>query len=566
MKNIRNSIRHVALIGVLCSVLVGINSCSSRENDVPSKEEINGTVLRVNIAGIADNVEVNTSPIASKNNMISNVSSGTSIIATEKMLNLNGFDALVSTEKVNYSNSGLANTAVASSSKLGTTALGLMDIGTKYRLMIYNAADTNHTTPVVNIEATSGTDPVIKIDAGKSYTWYAFSLNETGAVPSVSNGIVAKAGLKNKNIFYANGTLNAQYGENYLNIIFNHNTARINVAIDSRGMFGIMNSNPLKNLNADILKYGDLNVFTGEYSNLVSYSASDITPVNKYNNAVKTYTYFTADKTTAVPAGGLRANIAATGIVKKDPYGGADVTIPIPDNTTIGFNNNAFTLAYNNAYRLNIRLIESGVKVGGITWARSNIGWYTDPVMGTSKNFDPNPRRAYKLNNSSNYYFYWGFPVPDDYCSYVYPQGTWKLPTIEQLEVLKTKSYTIRLIYTSPGSTLATADGVGGYEYDLDPGSVINTAYPEFAQKLFLPIAGTYENNGNSKHAFFIKQTDGQINNLELNLWSIDRSNILQWKSVYNENSSGVITNKSIERFTAPGGPSYNTTIRCIRA
>lgn len=64
----------------------------------------------------------------------------------------------------------------------------------------------------------------------------------------------------------------------------------------------------------------------------------------------------------------------------------------------------------------------------------------------------------------------------------------------------------------------------------------------------------------------FIKQTDGQINNLELNLWSIDRSNILQWKSVYNENDSGVITNKSIERFTAPGGPSYNTTIRCIRA
>lgn len=105
--------------------------------------------------------------------------------------------------------------------------------------------------------------------------------------------------------------------------------------------------------------------------------------------------------------------------------------------------------------------------------------------MGTSKNFDPNPRRAYKLNNSSNYYFHWGFPVPDDYCSYVYPQGTWKLPTIEQLEVLKTKSYTIRLIYTSPGSTLATADGVGGYEYDLDPGSVINTAYPEFAQNYF---------------------------------------------------------------------------------
>ncbi|MEL5902967.1 hypothetical protein AAEZ35_10965 [Elizabethkingia anophelis subsp. anophelis] len=576
MKNIRNSIKYFTLLGVLCSVLVGINSCSSRENDVPSKEEINGTVLRVNIAGIAENIEVDASPMASKSNTIAGVSSESSMTITEKMLNLNGFDALVSTEKVNYSNSGLANTAVASSSKLGTTALGLMDIGTKYRLMIYNAADTNHTTPVVNIEATSGTDPVIKIDAGKSYTWYAFSLNETGAVPSVSNGIVAKAGLKNKNIFYANGTLNAQYGENYLNIIFNHNTARINLAIDSRGMFGTMGSNPLKNLNvgasALLLKYGDLNVFTGTYSNLSAYPATDVTPVNSYTNsvgsAVKEYTLYTVDNT-AVPANGLKAEIVRTEIIKKDPFGGADIKVPMPDGTTIGFNNTAFTLTYNTAYKLNIRLIESGVKVGGVTWARSNLAWQADGTVQT-KIFDPNPSRAYRVTtNNQSYYFYWGINPVGDYCADVYPAGAWRMPTTTELRntFIGRSSYRTVLRYATAGSTLATADGLAGLEYDLDAGSVINTAYPALAQKLFFPMAGHSYGAVYQNHGFLIKDTDGRIDNLQINIWAVQNPRnyeALKWTSVYNEDGNKNLSLKTVAQYTEPTN-QYQANIRCVR-
>lgn len=568
MKNIRNSIKYFTLLGVLCSVLVGINSCSSRENDSPSKEEINGTVLHVKIAGIADNIEVEASPMASKNNNITGASSGASMIAAEKIQSMNGFDALVSAEKVN-SNSGLAGTAVASSSKVGTAALGLMDIGTKYRLMIYDVADTNHTSPVVNIEATSGTDPVIKIDAGKNYTWYAFSLNETGAVPAVSNGIVAKAGLKNKNIFYASGTLNAQYGENYLNIIFNHNTARINLAIDSRGMFGTMNTNPLKSLNADLLKYGDLNVFTGEYSGLVSYPASDITPVNTYGNAVKEYTYYTVDKTTAVPANGLKAIITATGVVQQDPYGGSNMTVTMPDNTAIGFNNNAFTLAYNNAYRLNIRLIESGVKVGGLTWARSNLAWWgvSESAVKT-KIFDPNPRRAYNVTNGTGaYYFYWGIDTPGDYCKDVYPAGAWRMPTIDELEnTFKNRSYSTRLYYNS--STGGNPNGMSGIEYEPDPGYVINTAYPELAQKLFFPMAGQSYSNGYQNYGFSIRDTDGKIDNLQINIWGLQSPryyDALKWISVYNDDGSKTIKLKSVARFQEPAG-GYRANIRCVRA
>lgn len=569
MNNIRNSIKYTVLLGALCSVLAGVNSCSSRENDSPSKEEVNGTVLRVKIAGIADNVEVEASPMASKNNnTISGASSESSTIVTEKMLNLKGFDALVSIEKSNPNN-GLARTAMASSSKIGATALGLMNVGAKYRLMIYNAADTNHTTPVVDIEATSGTDPAIKIDAGKSYTWYAFSLNENTTVPVVNNGVVAKAGLKNKDILLASGNLNAQYGENYLNIIFNHNTARINVAIDSRGMFGSMNSNPLRNLivgGSDILKYGDLNVFTGTYSNTSSYTVADVTPVNTYGNAVKTYTYYTADNTTAVPANGLKANIAATGIVQPDPFGGTN-TVMLPDNTTIPFNNNAFTVAYNNSYNLNIRLIESGVKVGGITWARSNLAWGNYGSLQT-KIFDPNPRRPYDISGNGRYYFYWGINSPGDYCADVYPAGTWRMPTIDELEsTFKNRAYNTQLYYNTNAS--GAPNGMAGIEYELDPGSVINTAYPQLSQKLFFPMAGQSTINGTSffNHGFSIKDTDGKIDNLEINIWALQNPrnyDFLQWVSVYNED--GFSKNLKIKSITRLQSSATYRNIRCVRA
>ncbi|MDR2229015.1 MAG: hypothetical protein LBE39_06050 [Flavobacteriaceae bacterium] len=569
MNNIHNSIKYTVLLGALCSALAGINSCSSRESDSPSKEEINGTVLRVNVAGIADNIEVEASPIASKNSM-AGISSGGSVIAPEKMLNLNGFDALVSVEKSNPNNKP-DNAAIASSSKINATAAtSLMGVGVRYRLMIYDAADVNHTTPVINQVCISGTDPLIKIDAGKAYTWYALSLNENTTVPVVNNGIVAKTGLKNKDILLANGILNTQYGENYLNIIFNHNTTRVNVAIDSRGMFGTMNTNPLRNLNvggSDILKYGDLNVFTGAYSNTSSYIVTDVTPVNTYGNAVKTYTYYTTDNTTAVPANGLKANITATGIVQPDPFGGTN-TVILPDNTTIPFNNNAFKLTYNNSYNLNVRLIESGVKVGGLTWARSNLAWWgiSESAVKT-KIFDPNPKRPYDINANGRYYFYWGINVPGDYCVDVYPAGVWRMPTIDELEsTFKNRAYNTRLYYNT--NTSGAPNGMAGIEYELDPGSVINTAYPELSQKLFFPMAGQAAINGTSffNHGFSIKATDGKIDNLEINIWALQNPrnyDILQWVSVYNED--GTSRNLRIKNIARLQSSATNRNIRCVR-
>lgn len=562
MNTIYNSIKYGIASGVLCLGLISINSCSSRENDTP-KEDINGTVLNVKITGITDNIAVQASAVAS--NKIVNGSSEGQFIAENRILNLNGFDAQVNVEKSGPN--GLNNSAVASSAKItGMATASPMTSGIKYRLMIYNSADINHTSPVANVDATSGTDPAIKIDAGKTYNWYAFSTNET-TLPATTNGVVAKSDLKNKDVLIANGSLSAQYGNNYLNIVFNHNTARVNISVDSRGMFGTMNANPVKNLNVNLLKYGDLNVFTGLYSNTTAYASNDVTPVSNGNNTLKTYTYYTVDNTTVVSAKGLNLQVNATGIVKKDTYGGSDTTVTIPDNTNIPFNNNAFTLAYNNAYNLNVRLIESGVKVGGITWARSNLPWKIDPVLGT-RIFDPNPRRAYYVGTiyPQDYgYYHWGGNAGGDVCNGVFPTGVWRMPTIKELkDTFIGRAYSrIPFYYSTPASTLETANGVAGYEYDLDPGSVINTAYPELAQKLFFPIAGEFYQPYFSKHAFFIKQTDGPINDLELNIWAGDLTNVLRWTSQYNGN--GVMTLNSVNALASPSS-YFRTTMRCVRA
>nr|WP_199162710.1 hypothetical protein [Elizabethkingia sp. ASV34] len=560
MNTIYNSIKYGIASGVLCLGLISVNSCSSRENDTP-KEDINGTVLNVNIAGITDNTAVQASAVAS-NKIVSGSSEG-QFIAENRILNLNGFDAQVSFEKSGPN--GLNNSAVASSAKImGMATASPMTSGIKYRLMIYNSADINHTSPVANVDATSGTDPAIKIDAGKTYNWYAFSTNET-TLPATTNGVVAKSDLKNKDVLIANGSLSAQYGNNYLNIVFNHNTARVNISVDSRGMFGTMNANPVKNLNVNLLKYGDLNVFTGLYSNTTAYASNDVTPISNGNNTLKTYTYYTVDNTTAVSAKGLSLQVNATGIVKKDTYGGSDTTVTIPDNTNIPFNNNAFTLAYNNAYNLNVRLIESGVKVGGITWARSNISWKEDPVLGT-RIFDPNPRRAYFVGSSAGEtgYYHWGANYDSNVCEAIYPAGVWRLPTIKELkDTFIGRNYSrVPFYYSTPASTLSTANGVAGYEYDLDPGSVINTAYPELAQKLFFPIAGEYLNGNYIKHAFFIKQTDGPINDLELNIWADDHTKVLRWTSRYN--GDGTMTLNSVDEVTTVY--PFRSTIRCVRA
>ncbi|WP_131828258.1 hypothetical protein [Elizabethkingia ursingii] len=569
------------LIFSIVFMLLGLMSCSSRDNE--TSNITNGTVLQVNVTGILDNVNVSSlTASASKYQNVNYASLGTTPIVKEKMLTVNGFDVLVSAD-AQISSENKANNAIASTSQIArneVAAASPMIDGIKYRLLIYDTADTNHTTPVSDIVLTSGTapSPPINIDAGKNYNWYAYSINEV-TLPVATNGTVSKDALKNKDVLLANGNLTTQYGTNNLNITFKRNTTRLNIIVDSRGMFGSMANNPLQTVNFgsnNLLKYGDLNIFTGEYTNINTYTVTDVAPVNTFANARKTYSIYTIDKATTIPANGIQVAVQSTDIVKKDPLGGADVTVTVP-NSAIGLNNTAFTTAYGNSYNLNLNFIESGVKVGGISWARSNLSWILNFDPEGVRYFDPNPDRAYYVKNpadpknpNSCFYLAQG-EIGWDYCDLAYPKGTWRQPTIQELRDTFTNRPYNTYFRNSTNNDPAKPDGMGGIEYELDPGSVINPAYPKLAQKLFFPIAGEIESTTTyQNHAFLIPQTTTQVNNLHINLMSKGNDIIFRWTASYNK-STGITVNNTSDFIQPRPAPNSNDNysvynVRCVRA
>jgi hypothetical protein len=152
-----------------------------------------------------------------------------------------------------------------------------MITGTKYRLLIYDAASN---TLIKNVDATSGTKSKYQVDAGKQYKWYIVSTNDN-STPSVntSTGIVSAASLANKDVLWNQGVINAQYGQNNMSIVLKRNTARIQLDLDTRGMFGTINNTTSVEVGTGtgsaflVSLKQEINVLTGQYSNLQNVSA-----------------------------------------------------------------------------------------------------------------------------------------------------------------------------------------------------------------------------------------------------------------------------------------------------
>lgn len=528
-----NFIRLLSYWAFLVGVIAILDACSSRDNG-ETIAETKGTTLSVNIAGIAD--YTTTEPLASNTRSVG-ANSPSSIIAKEKMVSFDGFDALVSAEKqASFSNTGATDNAVASASSKVVTPMASttgMDTGKQYRLLIYDATDVNHTSPpVIDVVLTSGSAPgsPIKIDAGKDYNWYAISINQ-GSVPAVNNGVVDKSGLMNKDVLWAKGTFMAQYGNNNLSITFRRNTTRVQVEVNSLGMFGTINGSPQFDLLAgtnSILKSGDLNVFDGSYANVTAFTATPIN-YNPTNYTIYTYDLYTIDNTTNIAVNNLNVKLGGFNILKQD-YNTVNNTNNNNNQSIVNYssstapinNTSAFTFSQGNSYKVTVKLVESAVTVGGVKWARSNLKGY-DGRLGAYANApflmaDP-------MNNLDNAFgtssgnFYWS-NLTTDICANVFPKGTWRLPTKADFENIR---------YANPisvfsANTLSNVNPTGrgngffGVQYS-DASTVINSGYPQYAQRLVFPIAGYNDNGITSGYNITLNVSKGPM---ETGYWTKD--------------------------------------------
>ncbi|WP_260394204.1 fimbrillin family protein [Elizabethkingia anophelis] len=433
MKNIYTR-RKICTLIILYAIVAVFISCSSRDdnpsNTVPP--QAGTTILTFNIAGIVEENSITSIAKASVNNGSGNNSSMLSI-AKNEIVSAGNFDVLTGAEgqRVTRNSDAVAATSSYYSGKINPVASTPMQTGVKYRLLVYDAVNN---MLVKDVDGTVGTLPSIQVDAGRQYKWYAISTN-SAITPTVNTttGIVSGSLLANKDVLYNAGVVDAEYGQNNLNIIFKHYTSRIDVNLDTRGMFGTINNTTSIEVGTgtgstftNIIKTGDLNLFTAQYSNLQDVPA--ITAGNMVNTqgtggalgASKTAIFYTVNQV-QVASNNLRLR-----------FGKLDLTMD--DNTTrsftnsiVPYSNTLFTPVLEGRYSINARLIESGVRVKGLLWARTNL------------TYDSGQADMYRLGvsndqtsiNANTNYWNWMSAIPTgpssanvDPCTKIYPENT----------------------------------------------------------------------------------------------------------------------------------------------
>ncbi len=213
--------------------------------------------------------------------------------------------------------------------------------------------------------------------------------------------------------------------------MFKRNTARIALDLDTRGMFGTINNTTSVELGTgtgsgftSIIQTGDLNVFTGLYSNLQNVSpVTGSSMTNKAGvggaaGATKTAVFYTV-RTANVPVNNLRIRLNQLDITMDNS------STRSFSNSIIPYNNTVITPVLGNNYSLNARLIESGIRVKGLLWARTNL-LYSSQSDAYRFRVD----NEYSQPDKDTEYWNWMSATPTgsssdnvDPCTRVYPQG-----------------------------------------------------------------------------------------------------------------------------------------------
>ena len=599
MKIKKNELKAVKYL--LITFFIGITSCSSRDGDEVSDDQTNVAVLTVRVNGVNDE-DITSLAATAKNNLSGNVNSGSMPEATETMVSGNNFDALMSFRSL-PNKSGVLS--MASSSQLSEkitnpkAATNPLPANIQYRILIY---DSTGNTLLNNVTAITGANLNIQVDGLTRYKWVAFSVNGT-SVPNVSNGKVLASDLTNKDVLYANGVIDTQTGQNYLNIIFRHITTRIDVDVDTRGLFGSINTfNSLQvgtgtgSQFTSLINAADLDVLSGSFGSPMAVAAAR-TAVNIANKDVSTGDLVkTISIYTVIPSG---TNVTAGSLTMQPIFStNLDQTIAYPpsvnlvgvrpygnSNTYLIFRNPAFSPIAGNRYQLSSRIIESPVKVSGISWARSDL-WY-DGTAGQIDRYRFKADAGVPPYNTGNQNEYWnwkattptGTPGSGDPCALVYPLGLWRMPTDVELATLGNK--TSYEYYGFPGGSSQQADTYKWYAvinqtWDADSGAPSSLGnYSGYSDKVIFTFNGYFTTNTgtviNSRTQVDSRSNISANYTVSMGYWS--------GTSYDASNATSVIQNATV-RYTGP----YNYTntygsrsltayaktmgfnIRCVRA
>ncbi|MFD2599084.1 hypothetical protein ACFSQ3_08970 [Sphingobacterium corticis] len=472
--------------------LIALQSCS-KSNVSESNGDSNINISLINIEDEAS-FEVNPSNVEDQ---ISRSSSNRSRSATSQMSHSNQFKIVelpefdmiddiqfpVSVDSTNSANSTKARTVNRASTPMSN--------GIQYRILMY---ETPTGILVANRVATAGSALNFQVNAGRTYNWYAVSINET-TVPDInSSGIIPSSLLGNKDILYSSGQITPNFGNNTLTVAFRRLTSRIEVDLNTRGIFGqIQNSSEIdigsvaSGSFVKLNRIGDLNIQNATFTNLVDapqINGGSMAVVDaSLGNAVKKASFHTIN-TANVPAGSLRVRLNTLNITLDNTN-----TRTFTANTLLSITG-SINPAIGSRHVITARLIESPVTINGVRWARTNLLYNSDEGVVDRYRFRPN--NEYAIGDVAREFWNKGTTTPAgttfsatyDPCNSVYPNNVWSTPT--NANRVSTGAPTRNLRTTIGGNTRVMA------QWDPAANTPNNPAYPRNTFELL--YIGYYDN------------------------------------------------------------------------
>lgn len=384
-----------------------------------------------------------------------------------------------------------------------------MDQSKKYRLIFIQDGSS---TPLYNEVLSSGQNPNLTVRSNSTYQWYALSINDVNTAPNINgSGTIAAADLSNKDFMFASGEITTSEGENYLDILFIRQMAAVEVNINTRGIFGGITDNSTFSVGtgtgtgfSSIIQTGDFNIFNATFSNLQdagTISSSAMTVVDsRWGNAQKVAHFYTANTGTTIAANSLTVRLNSLGITLDN-----NTVRTFAANTTVPIRNAAsLALTKGTLSKTNVRLIESGINVNGVIWARTNLTYNAVKLYGSDYVKDISDAYRFRPNNEYAYspsIDFWNFgtatPTGKDYasvdqCKRVYPENTWRLPS-EDHNTNNTEGTNLANNTNRAAGWKAVSDG-NRYQMEWNTSQAANSAYPD--AKMLLSYYGYRNTSG----------------------------------------------------------------------
>ncbi len=214
-----------------CSAFaLSLYSCNkSGENTALTGE----TVVKVNLSGVEAYTETDNNAVQKQ---ASAKASRTSIDAPDVQEMTVPLENGGSVDVVLTNNSAITKSLVASSTpKLAAvqTQEKPLDKNVKYKVVVYDNQGA-YVTEKIYSYGEEATAAGIVLDAGKSYTFIAYSINSTTALPGINNqNTLSTASLDNisGDLMYYTGTLTLKSGVNNLNVVLKHLFSQITTTL-----------------------------------------------------------------------------------------------------------------------------------------------------------------------------------------------------------------------------------------------------------------------------------------------------------------------------------------------